>query len=83
MTADENCRYSKDNTQRHAQGAIHSPHIQKRCHIASAVRRVIQGWCNYLPSSAYYRTEARRTPEVMIQLVTFVWWLGFHAPDER
>ena len=83
MATDEDSRDAEADPQRHAQGAIHPPHIQKRCHIASAVRRVIQDWCNCLSSSAFYLAEATRTSEVTPQLVTLVWWLGFHAPDGR
>ena len=73
MAAHEDSRDSEADPQRHAQGAIHSPNIQKRCHIASAVRRVIQVRCNCLPNPVFYRAEATRTSEVTPQLVTLVW----------
>jgi hypothetical protein len=41
MTTDEDARNPKTDPQPHAQGAVHSPYIQKR-HIGSGVRRFIQ-----------------------------------------
>jgi hypothetical protein len=46
MSADEDSRDSEADPQRHAQGAIHSPHIQKRRHIASNVQR----WVSATPA---------------------------------
>jgi hypothetical protein len=48
MAADEESRDSEADPQRHTQGAIHSPHIQKRCHIASAIRLSVQDCCGHL-----------------------------------
>jgi hypothetical protein len=42
MAIDEDSRDPKTNSQHHAQGAIHSPHIQKRPHVGSGVRRFAQ-----------------------------------------
>ncbi len=42
MTTDEDARNPKTDPQPHAQGAVHSPYIQKRRHIGSGVRRFIQ-----------------------------------------
>ena len=42
MTIDKESRNPKTDSQHHAQGAIHSPYIQKRRHIGSGVRRFIQ-----------------------------------------
>jgi hypothetical protein len=42
MTIDEDSRNPKSDPQHHAQGAIHSPYIQKRRHIGSGVQRFIQ-----------------------------------------
>ena len=42
MTIDEDSRNPKTDPQPHAQGAIHSPYIQKRRHVGSGVRRFIQ-----------------------------------------
>jgi hypothetical protein len=42
MTIDEDSRNPKTEPQDHAQGAIHSPYIQKRRHMGSGVRRFIK-----------------------------------------
>ncbi len=42
MAIDKDSGNRKSDPQPHAQGAIHSPYIQKRRHIGSAVRRFIQ-----------------------------------------
>ena len=42
ITIDEDSRNPKTDSQHHAQGAIHSPYIQKRLHVGSGVRRFIQ-----------------------------------------
>ncbi len=42
MTIDEDSRNPKTDSQHYAQGAIHSPYIQKCRHVGSGVRRFMQ-----------------------------------------
>jgi hypothetical protein len=58
MTIEEDSRDSKTDPQPHAQGAIHSPYIQKRRHIGSGVRRFIQKF----PEEAANHTSFKFTP---------------------
>jgi hypothetical protein len=41
MTIDKDSRNPKTDSQHHAQGAIHSPYIQKRHHVGSGIRRFL------------------------------------------
>lgn len=58
MTIDEDSRNPESDPQHHAQGAIHSPYIQKCRHVGSSVRRFIQR----------FRKEAAITPILSLHL---------------
>jgi hypothetical protein len=58
MTIDKDSRNPKTDSQHHAQGAIHSPYIQKRRHVASDIRRFIQKF----PKEAANHTNFEFTP---------------------
>jgi hypothetical protein len=58
MTIDEDARNPETDPQHHAQCAIRSPYIQKRRHVGSGIRRLIQKF----PEEAANHTNFEFTP---------------------